>query len=82
VKHFFRAYEISTISTAIRASWEKTGFEHVHRERTSYIFVGEAKICAITEFAEVWRIIDDQAQLSARRRQRKWGWINTGCTRI
>jgi hypothetical protein len=35
----FRAYEIATANTMTRASWEKTGFEYVKRERTYSLFV-------------------------------------------
>jgi hypothetical protein len=78
----FRAYEIATTSTIIRASWEKTGFGYIQRGRTSYHSLDKGKIDAIVAFASVWRINYGHPQLSARRRQHKSGWINKNHIRV
>jgi hypothetical protein len=39
--------------------------------------VNGQKIGDADEFVEVWRIDYAEANLSARRRQQQWGWINT-----
>jgi hypothetical protein len=37
VRRLFRAYEQVTISTTIRASWLKTGFDYETRDATTYL---------------------------------------------
>jgi hypothetical protein len=69
--HFLR-YEIATTNITIRASWEKTGFGYVQKERTYYLFVNEGEVRAIPEFAEVQQTNYNPSQLSARKRQHKW----------
>jgi hypothetical protein len=46
------------------------------------LFGNEGKIRAIPEFAKVSQINSDPAQLSARRRRPKWGWIKKDYIRI
>jgi hypothetical protein len=76
VMRVFRAYEMATTSTTIRSSWERAGFGFQKRDGTLYLYVHEQRIRNGDEFAEVWRIDHDEANLSARRRQQQWGWIN------
>jgi hypothetical protein len=76
VMRIIRAYESSTTSLTVRSSWEKTGFEFERRDGTWYLVVNEGKIRESPEFAEVWRVNHPEEQLSARRRQQPWGWIN------
>jgi hypothetical protein len=78
----FRGYESSTTSLTVGGSWEKTGFEFERRDGTWYLVVNEGKIRASPEFAEVWGVNHPEEQLSARRRQQPWGWINRQFFRV
>jgi hypothetical protein len=72
----FRAHEQTSISSTVRGSWEKTGLGVTRRNGTHYLCVDEPKIRGIREFAEVWDIDYSETGRSARRRQRRWGWLN------
>jgi hypothetical protein len=41
-----------------------------------YLWVNEQKIRDADKFAEVWPIDYPEADLSPRRRQQQWGWMN------
>jgi hypothetical protein len=44
VLHLFGAYEQATTSTAVRASWVKTGCQYAEKDNTRYLTVNEAVI--------------------------------------
>jgi hypothetical protein len=72
----FRAYETATTSTTIRSSWEGADFGFHRRDAALYLWINEQTIRDADEFAEVWRIDYSEADLSPRRRQQQWGWVN------
>jgi hypothetical protein len=72
----FKAYELVTISTAVRASWKKARFEYCKLDDTFQLLVNNGKIRDSPEFAEIWRMIFPLEGLSARRRVQKWGFMN------
>lgn len=76
IVRILRAYEIATTSFTIRGSWEKTGFGYVKRDQTFYLYVNEQKIRSSPDFAELWQLDYPELQLTERRRQQKWGWLN------
>jgi hypothetical protein len=72
----FKAYELVTTSTTVRASWEKAGFEYCKLDDTSQLLVNNGGIRDSPEFAEIWRMNFPLDELSARWRVQKWGSMN------
>jgi hypothetical protein len=52
------------------------GFGFYQRYEALYLWPNEQKIRAADKYAKLWRINYPEANLSARRRQQQWGWIN------
>lgn len=76
VVRVFKAYELATTSTTIRASFQHTGFDYVQRDGVWYLTVDEQRLRAYPEFHEVWEIDYPEESLSQRRRAQVWGWLN------
>jgi hypothetical protein len=72
----FKAYEMVTTSSTIRASWVKAGFEYCKRDGAFYLLVNDGKIRDSPEFSEIWRINFPLEALSSRRRSQEWGFMN------
>ena len=72
----FRAYELSTCSLNVRASFRNTGFEYYNVDNVQYIKVNENAIRNFPEFKEAWNLNTQESEFSPRRRNQKWGWIN------
>jgi hypothetical protein len=72
----FKAYEMVTTSTTIRASWVKAGFEYCRRDDAFYLLVNDGKIRDSPDFSEIWRMNFPVEALSTRRRNQKWGLMN------
>jgi hypothetical protein len=67
----FKAYELVTTSTTVRASWKKAGFKYCKLDDTFQLLVNDGKIRDSLEFAEIWRMNFSLVGLSARRRVQK-----------
>jgi hypothetical protein len=52
----FKAYELVTTSTTIRASWKKAGFEYCKLNDTFQLLVNDGKIRNSPEFADISRM--------------------------
>jgi hypothetical protein len=72
----FKAYELVTTSTTVRASWKKAGFEYCKLDDTFQLLVNDGKIRDSPEFAEIWRMNFLLEWLSTRRTAQKWGLTN------
>jgi hypothetical protein len=67
----FKTYELVTISTTVRASWKKAGFEYCKLDDTFQLLVNNGMIRDSPEFTEIWRMNFPLEGLSARRRVQK-----------
>jgi hypothetical protein len=76
VLSLFRAYEQATMSTTVRASWIRTGFQYEERADTRYLAVHEAAIRSSLGFQEFWQFDYVLDRPSAWRQSQKWDWIN------
>ena len=72
----FKAYELSTCSSNVRASFSNTGFEYHYIDDVQYIKVNQEFIRNIPEFKEAWNLDTQESEFSPRKRNQKWGWIN------
>ena len=72
----FKAYELSTCSSNVMASFHNTGFEYYNVDNVQYIKVNENAIRNFPEFKEAWNLNTQESEFSPRRRNQKWGWIN------
>jgi hypothetical protein len=72
----FKACELVTTSTTVRASWKKAGFEDCKLDDIFQLLVNDGKIRDSPEFAEIWRMNCLLESPSARRRVQKWGFMN------
>jgi hypothetical protein len=72
----FKAYELVTNSTTVRASSKKAGFEYWKLDDTFQLLVSDEKIRDSPEFAEIWRMNFLLEERSARRRVQKRGFMN------
>jgi hypothetical protein len=72
----FKAYELATPSTTIRASFKQTGFDYEQRDGIWYLIVNDQRLRRYPEFQEVWEIDYPEESLSQRRRGQVWGWLN------
>jgi hypothetical protein len=52
----FKAYELVTASTTVRASWKKARFEYYKLDDTFQLLVNDEKIRDSPEFAEICRM--------------------------
>ena len=76
IKRIFKGYEEATTSENIRAAFEHTGFSYFLEDNVFYLKVEEDKIKNFKEFKEIWEINYPEENLSERRRNQRWGWIN------
>jgi hypothetical protein len=72
----FKAYELATTSTTIRASFRQTGFDYEQRDGVWYLIVNDQRLRGYPEFREVWEVDYPEESLSQRRTQQRWGWLN------
>jgi hypothetical protein len=78
----FKVYETATTSVTVRACWEKVGFTYEQRDGTFYLVVHEGRIRTAPDFQEIGKRGYLIGSLSARRRSRKWRWLNQGFFRV
>ena len=72
----FRAYEQVTTSTNVRSSFERAGISTDLNEDIRRIIFDEEKVRYSFEFSEIWNINFDKSNLSQRRLNTNWGFIN------
>ena len=72
----FRAYEQVTTSTNVRASFERAGIMSELDDDLRRIIFNEEKVRNSFEFLEIWNINFDESNLSQKRKNTKWGFIN------
>jgi hypothetical protein len=76
ILRLFRTYEAAMASTTIRATWRQTGFEYENRNIITCLSINERQIREPRDFREIWMFVYHESQLSARRQQQKWEWMN------
>jgi hypothetical protein len=72
----FRAFELATVSSTIRASFEAAGFNYIIGENGYVLQVNVEKIRSNPDFLEMWNTNFDEALLTPRRRNARWGVLN------
>jgi hypothetical protein len=64
----FKAHELVTTRTTVRASWKKAGFQYCKLDGRFQLLVNDGKIRDSPEFSEIWCMNLPLEGLSARRR--------------
>lgn len=72
----FHSYELSTCSTTVRSSFVKAGFNYIKKGGSYFLQLNREKIEKSPSFQELWDINFPEEDLSTRRKNQKWGWIN------
>ena len=76
IRRIFKGYEESTTSENVRAAFTHTGFNQIEIDGVKYLQVDEDKIRNFSEFKEIWEINFPEENLTPRRKNQRWGWIN------
>lgn len=75
-RRVFVAYERATGSETVRAAWRRTGFDYIRSHRVWNLEMNSEKIQNFDEFKEIWERNYQESQMTARRQNQKWGWMN------
>jgi hypothetical protein len=76
------AYEVVLTSMTIQESWEKASFTYQRRDQTSYFAIDERRIRTASDFREIWERDFPIDNLSAKRKNQKWRWLNQEFFRV